>query len=139
MVLREKGRSAEIIQLPKVEDPRGNLTFIQGMKEIPFEVKRAYWIYDVPGGRHRGSHAFKSAEEFIVAMSGAFEVVVENDLESETFLLNRSYFGLYVPNMNWRSIVNFSSNSMALILSSTPYVVDDYIRDREEFNELILG
>lgn len=135
--MKGESRSAEIIQLPKVEDPRGNLTFIQGMKEIPFVVRRAYWIYDVPGGKHRGSHAFKSAEEFIVAMSGAFEVIVENGTASETFYLNRSYFGLYVPNMNWRSIVNFSSNSMALILSSTPYIKEDYIRDREEFNGII--
>ena len=122
----------KIIELPKVEDPRGNLTFIQNDLEIPFEIKRVYWMYDVPGGKHRGSHAFRNAEEFIVAMSGAFEVEILSGQNKRVFNLNRSYFGLYIPKMTWRSIANFSSNSMALVLSSTTYDEADYIREEKE-------
>jgi len=128
-----------IIELPKVEDPRGNLTFIQNELEIPFKIKRVYWMYDVPGGKHRGSHAFREAEEFIVAMSGAFEVEILSGSAKKLHHLNRSYFGLYVPKMTWRSIANFSSNSMALVLSSTSYNEQDYIREQSELLKIDHG
>jgi hypothetical protein len=122
-----------IINLPKILDPRGNLSFFENSNQIPFDIKRSYWIYDVPGGEIRGSHAFKESHEFIIALSGSFDVVL-NDGENEVkYSLNRSYYGLYVPNLLWRSIENFSTNSCALIVSSIPYEAADYIRDFEEF------
>jgi hypothetical protein len=123
----------EIIQLPKILDPRGNLSFIEENNQIPFEIKRVYWIYDVPGGEFRGSHAFKRTEELIVALSGSFDVILHDGIKESRFSLNRSYFGLYVPNMVWRRIENFSTNSLALILASTVYNSGDYIRDFEAF------
>ena len=123
----------QIIQLPKISDPRGNLSVIEEMKDIPFKIERTYWIYDVPGGEHRGGHAYKENQEFIVAMSGSFDVVLDNGKEKQIFHLNRSYYGLYVPKGLWREMDNFSTNSLALVLSSTKYNVDDYIRDYEEF------
>ena len=123
----------QIIQLPKISDPRGNLSVIEEMKEVPFKIERTYWIYDVPGGEHRGGHAYKENQEFIVAMSGSFDVVLDNGKEKQIFHLNRSYYGLYVPKGLWREMDNFSTNSLALVLSSTKYNVDDYIRDYEEF------
>lgn len=126
-----------IIDLPKIQDPRGNLTFIEGENHIPFEIKRAYWIYDVPGGAVRGGHAFREQEEFIVALSGSFDVVIDNGQgEIQRFHLNRSYYGLYVPKMLWRSMENFSTNSLALVLASTPYDESDYIREYELFKQL---
>ena len=122
-----------IINLPKIEDPRGNLTFIEGESHIPFEIKRAYWIYDVPGGEKRGGHAFKEQLEFIVALSGSFDVVVDNGSSKQTFSLNRSYYGLLIPNGLWREMNNFSTNSLALVLSSTIFDEDDYIRDYSEY------
>lgn len=122
-----------ILQLPKVSDPRGNLSVIEELKEIPFKIERTYWIYDVPGGEHRGGHAYKRNQEFIVAMSGSFDVVLDDGKEKQTFHLNRSYYGLYVPKGLWREMDNFSTNSLALVLSSTKYDVNDYIRDSEEF------
>jgi len=123
----------ELIKLPKIEDPRGNLSFFENSNQIPFKIKRTYWIYDVPGGEMRGSHAFKESHEFIIALSGSFDVVLNNG-ESETkYSLNRSYYGLYVPNLLWRRIENFSTNSLALIVSSISYDEKDYIRDFEEF------
>ena len=122
-----------IIQLPKFLDERGNLSVIEGMKEIPFRIERAYWIYDVPGGVQRGGHAYKENQEFIVAMSGSFDVILDDGKEKQTFHLNRSYYGLYVPKELWREMDNFSTNSLALVLSSTKYDVNDYIRDYEEF------
>lgn len=124
---------AKFIQLPKFLDERGNLSVIEEMKEIPFKIKRAYWIYDVPGGEARGGHAYKENQEFIVAMSGSFDVHLDDGREKRTFHLNRSYYGLYVPKGIWREMDNFSTNSLALVLSSTKYDVDDYIRDYEEF------
>lgn len=125
--------SAQIINLPKILDPRGNLSFFENSNQIPFDIKRTYWIYDVPGGEIRGSHAFKESHEFIIALSGSFDIVL-NDGEKETkFSLNRSYYGLYVPNLLWRSIENFSTNSLALIVSSLSYDSTDYIRDFDEF------
>jgi oxalate decarboxylase/phosphoglucose isomerase-like protein (cupin superfamily) len=125
-----------VINLPKIFDPRGNLSFFENDNQIPFDIKRTYWIYDVPGGQIRGSHAFKESHEFIIALSGSFDVVL-NDGENEIkYNLNRSYYGLYVPSLLWRSIENFSTNSLALIVSSIPYDDTDYIREFEEFKIL---
>ncbi len=126
-------RIPEIITLPKIIDSRGNLTFIESNYHIPFEIKRSYWIYDVPGGEMRGGHAFKMQQEFIVALSGSFEVILNDGIISKTFLLNRSYNGLYVPNGIWRQMDNFSTNSLALILASTFFNKEDYIYDYEQF------
>lgn len=123
----------KIIQLSKIADPRGNLSVIEELKDIPFKIERTYWIYDVPGGETRGGHAYKENQEFIVALSGSFDVVLDDGKEKKTFSLNRSYNGLYVPKGLWRVMQNFSTNSLALVLSSTKYDADDYIRDYEEF------
>lgn len=124
-----------IIELPKFLDTRGNLSVIEEMKEIPFKIERAYWIYDVPGGEHRGGHAYKENQEFIVALSGSFDVILDDGIEKQTFQLNRSYYGLYVPKGLWREMDNFSTNSLALVLSSTKYDIEDYIRDYQEFRK----
>jgi len=122
-----------LINLPKIPDPRGNLSFFENENHIPFIIKRVYWIYDVPGGEHRGEHAFRDTKEFIVALSGSFDVVL-NDGENEyVFSLNRSYYGVYVPNMIWRRLENFSTNSLSLIVASTMYSDEDYIRNFDEF------
>lgn len=131
-----KDKEAHIIQLPKIEDVRGNLSFIEDGTHIPFDVARAFWIYDVPGGEHRGGHAYKTSEEFIVALSGSFDVVLDTGKEKKTYHLNRSYYGLYVPKMVWREMNNFSTNSLALVLSSTMYDASDYIRDYSQFKTL---
>ena len=123
----------KLINLPKIKDPRGNLSFFENNQQIPFEIKRTYWIYDVPGGETRGGHAFKEQQEFIVALSGSFEVVVNDGEKEQTFLLNRSYTGLYIPSKMWRQMRNFSTNSLALIVSDKPYKANDYIRDFKEF------
>lgn len=123
----------KIIQLSKIADPRGNLSVIEENKDIPFKIERTYWIYDVPGGEKRGSHAYKENQEFIVALSGSFDVVLDNGKEKSVFSLNRSYNGLYVPKGMWREMNNFSTNSLALVLSSTKYDPDDYIRDYQVF------
>lgn len=128
---------AKIIDLPKILDHRGNLSFIEGKKHIPFEIKRVYWIYDVPGGQVRGGHAFKVQQELIVALSGSFDVVVADGKVKQTFSLNRSYYGLYLPAGLWRQMQNFSTNSVAMVLSSTSFNEDDYIRDFEEFKTFI--
>ena len=121
-----------IIKLPKFLDARGNLSFIEQENHIPFKIQRTYWIYDVPGGEKRGGHAYKENEELIVALSGSFDVIVDDGNEKKTFSLNRSYYGLYVPKGTWREMQNFSTNSLALILSSTKYDESDYIRDYDE-------
>jgi len=126
----------ELINLPKIEDPRGNLTFIEQEKHIPFKIKRVYWIYDVPGGQIRGGHAFKEQNECVVALSGSFDVVINDGKTEKRYHLNRSYFGLYIPNMLWRHMDNFSTNSVALVLSSTLFHEDDYIRNFVEFVKL---
>ena len=123
----------EIIQLPKFLDARGNLSFVQQMDHILFEIRRTYWLYDVPGGECRGGHAYKENQEFIVAMSGSFDVVLDDGTEKKTFTLNRSYYGLYVPKGLWREMDNFSTNSLALVLSSTDYDSNDYVRDYDVF------
>lgn len=124
---------SHIINLPKIEDERGNLTFIEEENHIPFKIKRVYWIYDVPGGQKRGGHAFKEQQEFIVALSGSFDVVIDDGKQKQTFPLNRSYYGLYIPNGLWREMNNFSTNSLALVLSSTEFSEGDYIRDYAAF------
>ncbi|MFW5879760.1 MAG: sugar 3,4-ketoisomerase [bacterium] len=126
-----------IINLPKIEDPRGNLSFIEEENHIPFKIKRVYWIYDVPGGQVRGGHAFKEQKEFIVALSGSFDVKISDGEKEETVHLNRSYYGLYIPNMLWRQMSNFSTNALALVLSSTDFSEDDYIRNFETFKKRI--
>jgi dTDP-4-dehydrorhamnose 3,5-epimerase-like enzyme len=128
-------KEAKIIDLPKVLDDRGNLSFFQNMDQIPFEIKRIYWIYDVPGGEKRGGHAFKKQHEFIVAISGSFDVVLSDGTDEKVFPLNRSYHGVYIPNGIWRHIENFSTNSLALIVSDMAYNVGDYIRDFDEFKK----
>lgn len=125
--------SAQIIKLPKILDSRGNLSFIEADKHIPFEILRSYWIYDVPGGEKRGGHAYKNNQEFIVALSGSFDVILNDGNTEKTFTLNRSYYGLYVPKMMWRQMENFSTNSLALILASTDFDISDYIYDFDEF------
>lgn len=125
--------TAKILSLPKFTDPRGNLSFAENVKQVPFEIKRAYWIYDVPGGEARGGHAYKQNQEFIIALSGSFDVILDDEEDKKRFPLNRSYFGLYVPNGVWREMVNFSTNAVALILSSTPYSEEDYIRNYNDF------
>lgn len=127
-------KNPHIIQLPKVQDARGNLSFIEEENHIPFEIKRVFWIYDVPGGEERGGHAYRENEEFIVALSGSFDVVLDDGKGNvQSFHLNRSYYGLYVPKMVWRQMTNFSTNSLAMVLASQPYDADDYIRDYEQF------
>lgn len=123
----------QIINLPKFLDARGNLSFAEQYKHVPFKIERTYWIYDVPGGEARGGHAYKDNEEFIIALSGSFDVILDNGQEKKTYSLNRSYYGLYVPKGIWREMNNFSTNSLALVLSSTPYNENDYIRDYEQF------
>ncbi len=125
--------SVKIIQLPKILDERGNLSFIEENNHIPFKIERTYWIYDVPGGQVRGGHAFKKQQELIVALSGSFDVIVDNGHDKQTFSLNRSYYGLYMPAGVWRQMQNFSTNSLAFVISSTKYNEDDYIRDYVEF------
>ncbi len=125
--------SPRIIDLPKFLDKRGNLSFIEEFKHIPFKIERTYWIYDVPGGEERGGHAYKKNQEFIVALSGSFDIALNNGYEKKTFSLNRSYYGLYIPDGWWRVMENFSTNSLAMILASSPYSPEDYIRDYKEF------
>ena len=126
----------KLVELPRFLDARGNLSFAEQQNHIPFEIKRTYWIYDVPGGEARGGHAFRENEEFIVALSGAFDVVVDDGDQKKTFTLNRSYYGLYVPAGLWRTMENFSTNSLALEFGSEHYDKADYLRDYDEFLKL---
>lgn len=128
---------AELINLPKFLDERGNLSFIEEFKQLPFKIKRSYWIYDVPGGEERGEHAYRENEEFIIALSGSFDVVLNDSITERRFNLNRSYYGLYVSRMLWRKMDNFSTNSLALVLSSTEFDENDYIRDFDRFKKEI--
>ena len=128
-----KINDARLIDLPKFLDRRGNLSFMEENRHVPFGVMRSYWIYDVPGGEIRGGHAYRNNQEFIVALSGSFDVLLDDGTESKVFSLNRSYYGLYVPEGIWRQMQNFSTNSLALILASTPYDPNDYIYDFEQF------
>lgn len=126
----------QIIQFPKISDPRGNLSFIERMHHVPFQIRRAYWVYDVPGGEARGGHAYKKLEEVIIALSGSFEVLVDYGDWTQVFTMNRSYFGLHLPSLTWRQLFHFSTNSVALILASLPYSPDDYIHNYDEYKSL---
>ncbi len=130
-------QKARIISLPKIEDDRGNLSFIEEDTHLPFKIMRVYWIYDVPGGEFRGSHAFRNSEELLVALSGSFDIVVHDGREEKKYSLTRSYYGLYLPRLVFRRIENFSTNSLALVLSSTFYDQSDYIRDFKEFLSIV--
>ncbi|KPK78121.1 MAG: hypothetical protein AMJ79_00950 [Phycisphaerae bacterium SM23_30] len=125
--------SCKIIELPKIADPRGNLTFIEGNKHIPYEIKRVFYLYDVPGGADRAGHALKTCHQFLIAMSGSFDVVLYDGKEKKRVHLNRSYHGLYIPPLIWREIDNFSSGSVCLALASELYEENDYLRNYEEF------
>lgn len=122
-----------IIDFPKFEDPRGNLTYIEEGCHIPFKIERVYWIYDVPGGQIRGGHAFKLQKEIVISLSGSFDVVIDSGSEKRTFFLNRSYYGLYIPAGLWRQMQNFSTNSLAMVITSTSFSETDYIRNYDEF------
>jgi len=126
----------KLINLPKILDDRGNLSIIEEDSQVPFKIKRTYWIYDVPGGEFRGSHAYKETEEFIVAISGSFDVILHDGKVEKKYSLNRSYNGVYVPNLIFRRLENFSTNSLALVLASTTYNEEDYIRNFDEFLKL---
>ena len=128
-----------ILNLPRITDPRGNLTFIESYNHIPFEIKRVYYLYDVPGGETRGGHAHKNLEQCIIAASGSFDVVLDDGFQRQKFSLNRSYYGLYVPRMIWRELENFSSGSVCLVLASQLYEEDDYYRDYDQFIKIVRG
>lgn len=124
-----------LIELPRFMDPRGNLSFVEQNSHIPFEIQRTYWIYDVPGGEDRGGHAYKTTDEFIIAIAGAFDVTVDDGSRTKTITLNRSYYGLYVPKGIWRTMGNFSTASLALEFANTKYNRMDYI---EDFNAYLI-
>ena len=128
-----KVNDAEIINFPKIEDPRGNLSFFESSNHVPFEIKRTYWIYDVPGGEIRGGHAFKEQKEVIIILSGSLDVIIFDGDEEKKSSMNRSYYGLYIPNGLWRQMENFATNTLALIVSSTAFNEKDYIIDKTEF------
>ena len=127
----------KIIQLPKILDPRGNLSFLETGNHIPFEIKRTYWIYDVPGGEIRGGHAFKEQNEFIIVLSGSLDVIVYDGEKEKKFPLNRSYYGLFIPNGLWRYMENFATNTLALVVSSTSFNENDYIRNKEQYKQFL--
>ena len=128
--------SCKIINLPKILDARGNLSFVENNNQIPFVIKRIYWIYDVPGWTERGGHAYKENMEFVIALSGSFDVILDDGFSKKVYNLNRSYYGLLVPKMIWRKMENFSTNSLALVLSSTDYNEKDYVRDYDLFKSI---
>ena len=132
-----KIEDCRLVDIPKIPDKRGNLSFVEQYKHIPFGIKRTYWIYDVPGGEERGGHAFYNNDEFIIALSGSFDVVVNDGCEEKVFHLDRSYYGLYVPHGLWRSMRNFSTNSLALEFGSISFDINDYVFDFEEYKKLI--
>jgi len=138
-------KDCKIIELPKISDPRGNLTFVEGGNHIPFDIKRVYYLYDVPGGAERGAHGHKALRQLIIAMSGSFDVVLDDGKDKKTFHMNRSYYGLYVCPMMWRDITNVSSGAVCMVLASDCYDEKDYFREYDEFvkiarhNETISG
>ena len=132
-------KDCSLIDLPRVNDPRGNLTFIEGGRHVPFDLKRIFYLYDVPGGAMRAGHALKRCHQFIVATSGSFDVILDDGSERKRFQLNRSYYGLYVPPLVWREIDNFSSNSVCVVLASETYDESDYYRDYEDFLAAVKG
>lgn len=125
-----------IFQLPKIEDRRGNLTFVESNRHVPFSIERVYYLYDVPGGAERGGHAHRQLHQFLIAMSGSFDVKIDDGQRKTTFHLNRSYYGLYLCPMIWREIDNFSSGAVCMVLASSHYSEEDYLRDYEEFKGL---
>lgn len=132
-------QKCRIVELPRIFDPRGNLTFIEGERHVPFQIRRVYYLYDVPGGETRAGHAHAALEQLIVAVSGSFTVTVDDGESTDRFFLNRSYYGLYIPPMVWREIVDFSSGSVCLVLASAPYDEADYFRDYEAFRQAARG
>jgi len=132
-----KLEGCKIINLPKITDPRGNLTFIESMSQIPFDIKRVYYLYDVPGGSVRGGHAHLELEQLIIAVHGSFDVIIDDGFNKETITLNRAYQGLKIKNFIWRELSNFSSGSVCLVLANMPYTEDDYIRNYDEFLKLV--
>lgn len=130
-------QDCRIMNFSKINDTRGNLSFIEAGRPLPFQIQRVYWIYDVPGGEVRGGHAYRELQEFFVALSGSFDVVLDDGKERKVFSINRSYFGLYVPNMIWRNLENFSTNAVCMIMASLPYSQGDYVRDYESFIHLV--
>jgi dTDP-4-dehydrorhamnose 3,5-epimerase-like enzyme len=132
----DNDKCIQLIELPKILDDRGNLSFFESKNQIPFEIQRVYWIYDVPGGETRGGHAYKSLQEVIVALSGSFDVVLHDGVEEKKYTLNRSYYGLYIPKMIWRHIENFSTNALALIAANEPYDEVNYIRNFDAFSQM---
>ncbi len=130
-------KGVEIIQLPKILDPRGNLSFLESGNHIPFEIKRTYWIYDVPGGEIRGGHAFKAQNEFIIVLSGSLDIIVYDGEKEKKISLNRSYYGLFIPNGLWRYMENFATNTLALVVSSTSFDENDYIRTKEQYKQFL--
>ena len=131
-------KGIQLIDLPKIKDPRGNLSFFENNNQIPFDIKRTYWIYDVPSGQVRGGHAFKESQELIISLSGSFNVVLNDGKNEFLYTLNRSYKALYVPNLIWRNLENFSANSLALIVSNIEYNSKDYIKNFNEFKTLTI-
>ncbi|MCW2741934.1 MAG: WxcM-like protein [Blastococcus sp.] len=127
------GAGCRIVDLPRVTDPRGNLTFIEGGAHVPFDIERVYYLYDVPGGESRGGHAHRGLEQLIIAAAGSFDVIVDDGTETARFHLNRSYYGLYLPRLTWRELGNFSTGSVCLVLASQKYGEDDYFRDYDDF------
>jgi hypothetical protein len=126
----------KMVELPRVQDARGNLTFIESMRHVPFAIERVYWIYDVPGGERSGGHAYRTTQEFLIALSGSFDVVLDDGSELQVVSLNRSYSGVYVPNLLWRQLQNFSTNAVCLVLASTRFTESDYIRHYADFKKV---
>jgi hypothetical protein len=126
-----------MVAFPRVNDPRGNLSFVEGGRQIPFDIRRVYWLYDVPGGAERGGHAHRDLEQVVIAMSGSFDIVLDDGTITQRFHLNRSYAGLYIPSMIWREIDNFSSGSVCMVLASDVFDEADYIRDHDRFLDAV--
>jgi hypothetical protein len=129
--------ACHMVAFPQVTDPRGNLSFVEGQVHVPFDIRRVYWLYDVPGGAERGGHAHRDLQQVVIAMSGSFDIVLDDGQITQRFHLNRSYAGLYIPSMVWREIDNFSSGSVCMVLASERYDESDYIRDRAQFHQEI--
>lgn len=130
-------KKSTLIDLPKIADPRGNLTYLENDKHIPFKIQRVFYLYDVPGGECRAGHALKKCQQFVIAASGSFDVVLDDGLTKERYHMNRSYYGLYIPPLTWREIENFSSGSVCLVMASERYDEHDYYRDYESFRNAI--